>query len=167
MWTTAAEVLDLALGFRVYVDRMRISELADHAGVNVSTVRFYERIGLVPDPQRSDSGYRAYDEQHQSRLLLITRARRLGLSIDQITELLGIWDGSNCSATRAEMTRSIDSNLIDIRGRIAELETFAVELERTRSALVTDGPASCTPDLSCCAPATTGRVPVSLLERRA
>ena len=50
---------------------LKISELAERAGVNVSTVRFYERIGLVPDPQRSSSGYRLYAPGHEARLLFV------------------------------------------------------------------------------------------------
>ena len=59
-------------------------------------MRFYERIGPVPDPPRTGCGYRPYDEPHQARLLFITRARRLELNIEQVTELLDVWDGTNC-----------------------------------------------------------------------
>jgi DNA-binding transcriptional MerR regulator len=65
---------------------VRISELADRVGVPTSTVRYYERIGLLYAPARTGSGYRAYDEDSATRLLFVTRARRLGLSCDQIAE---------------------------------------------------------------------------------
>ena len=77
---------------------MRISELAGSAGVPTSTVRYYERVGLMGLPERTASGYREYDDDAASRLLFITRARRMGLSCDQITDLLPVWAGTNCGA---------------------------------------------------------------------
>ena len=76
---------------------MRISELAVRAGVPVSTVRYYERIGLLPTPERTDSGYRDYDEDSATRLLFVSRARGLGIGCDQIVELLSAWRGSGRS----------------------------------------------------------------------
>ena len=59
---------------------MRISELAEHVGVPTSTVRYYERVGLLGAPGRTGSGYRDYDEDDAARLLFVARARHLGLS---------------------------------------------------------------------------------------
>ncbi len=133
---------------------LKISQLAERAGVNVSTVRFYERIGLVPDPVRSRSGYRLYDPDHQARLMFITRGRRLGMSLEQIAELLVVWDGTNCGATREKIVSLLDVNLVDVRARISELQAFADQLEAARSRLAAaDGPTGCDADLACCAPA--------------
>ena len=63
---------------------MRISELAEHVGVPTSTVRYYERVGLLGAPGRTGSGYRDYDEDDAARLLFVTRARHMGLSCGQI-----------------------------------------------------------------------------------
>lgn len=87
---------------------MRISELAERVGVPTSTVRYYERIGLLGAPARTGSGYRAYDEDAATRLLFVARARRLGLTCEQITELLPVWDGSNCAAASDRVGRLID-----------------------------------------------------------
>ena len=144
---------------------LKISELAQRAGVNTSTVRFYERVGLVPDPERSTAGYRLYNPGHETRLLFITRARRLGLSLEQITDLLAVWDGTNCATTREHVIDTIDTNLADITARIAELETFAAELRLTRTRLAT-GPDVCDPDLACCTPTMTAPVPVTLTSQR-
>mgnify|MGYP006176369751 CR=1 FL=1 len=84
-----------------YRGQVRISELADKVGVPVSTVRYYERIGLLPDPARTGSGYREYDADSATQLLFVTRARKLGLTCEQVIELLPIWGGSNCTSTPA------------------------------------------------------------------
>ncbi len=144
---------------------LKISELAQRSGVITSTVRFYERAGLVPDPDRSTGGYRLYNPGHETRLLFITRARRLGLSLEQIASLLAVWDGTNCATTRAHVIDTIDTNLADITTRIAELETFAAELRNTRAQLAS-GPDLCDPGLACCTPAMTVPVPVTLTARR-
>ena len=79
---------------------MRISELAVRAGVPVSTVRYYERIGLLQAPERTDSGYRDYDEDSATRLLFVSRARGLGIGCEQIADLLPAWRGSDCGSAR-------------------------------------------------------------------
>ena len=128
-----------------------ISVLAERAGVNTSAVRYYERAGLVPDPERAANGYRTYTPGHETRLLFITRARNLGLSIDQIAAMLGIWDGNNCTTTRTHLAALIDTNLDELAQRIADLEAFAAELRVARATL-DDGPAACEPGLACCTP---------------
>ena len=100
-------------------------------------MRFYERAGLVPDPDRSTAGYRLYNPDHESRLL---------------------------STTREHVDDTIDTNLADIAIRITELERFAAELRDTRTRLAT-GPV-CDPDLGCCPPAITAPVPVTLNTQR-
>jgi len=90
--------LDPAPGCKVYRGRVRISELADSVGVPTSTVRYYERVGLLDLPARTTSGYRDYGEDAAARLLFIARARRMGLSCEQITALIPVWDGTNCGA---------------------------------------------------------------------
>jgi DNA-binding transcriptional MerR regulator len=133
---------------------VRISELADQVGVPTSTVRYYERIGLLGAPARTGSGYRAYDEESATRLLFVTRARRLGLSCDQITQLLPVWDGANCAAAGERVGRLIDDKQVEIAARIADLKDFAAQLDDVRAALeASPAPAACRTDLSCCVPA--------------
>ncbi len=67
---------------------MRISELAESAGVPASTVRYYERVGLMALPARTSAGYRDYGDDAAARLLFIARARRMGLSCEQIGSVL-------------------------------------------------------------------------------
>jgi len=142
------------------MDGFRISELARGAGVATSTIRYYERIGLLEEPERTPAGYRVYPAAVGARLTLITRAKRLGLSLDQIAELLAGWDGVNCAATQDEVSRMLASKIDQVRRQIAELSLFADELEHTRARLAdTAAPPICDVDLTCCAPAL-GPTPV-------
>jgi len=147
---------------------MRISELADRVGVPTSTVRYYERIGLLGAPPRTGSGYRAYDEESATRLLFVTRARRLGLACDQITALIPVWDGTNCAAASVRVGRLIDEKQAEIATRIAELGWFAAQLDEVRAALdASPSLQSCRTDLSCCVPAgPTEFVPFELVSTR-
>ena len=132
---------------------MRISELAGRIGVPTSTVRYYERIGLIGAPSRTGSGYRAYDEESATRLLFVTRARRLGLTCDQIRALLPVWDGTNCAAASERVGRLIEDKQAEIATRIAELQWFAAQLDEARAVLdASPSLDSCRTDLSCCVP---------------
>jgi DNA-binding transcriptional MerR regulator len=144
---------------------VRISEFADQAGVPVSTVRYYERIGLLGTPARTGSGYRDYDEDSATRLLFVSRARQLGLSCDQICELLPVWDGVNCQAAHHRVARLIDDKQAEIASRIEELTTFAAQLDSVRAALEeAPPPLACRTDLSCCMPsAASDFVPIEQL----
>ena len=137
------------------MSRVRISELADHVGVASSTVRYYERVGLLAAPARTPSGYRDYDETDAARLLFISRSRRMGLSCEQIIELLPIWDGTNCAGAQERVRQLIGDKQREIAVRIAELEDFASQLEIVEAALeASPPPATCRTDLSCCVPET-------------
>ncbi len=146
---------------------MRISDLAETAGVPTSTVRYYERVGLLASPSRSLSGYRDYGEDAAARLLFITRARRMGLSCEQISSLLPVWAGTNCGGARERVGRLIEAKRAEIVERIAELEQFLGQLEDVGRALEGESPRSeCRPDLSCCVPQSAGKpVPVVLMPR--
>jgi DNA-binding transcriptional MerR regulator len=135
---------------------VRISELAEQVGVPSSTVRYYERVGLLAAPARTASGYRDYDEADAARLLFITRSRRMGLSCEQIIELLPIWGGTNCASAHERVRELIGDKQREIAARIAELEDFASQLEIVEAALeASPPPAACRTDLSCCVPETS------------
>lgn len=148
---------------------MRISELADQVGVATSTVRYYERVGLLAQPPRTPSGYRDYDEDAAARLLFVARARKMGLSCDQITDLLPIWDGTNCVAAQERVGQLIEDKKTEVAERIAELQRFAAQLETVRAAIESSPPSpACRTDLSCCVPeAGTGSVPLDLVPKHA
>ena len=133
--------LDLAPGCKVYRGHVRISELAESAGVPTSTVRYYERVGLLARPARTASGYRDYGEDDAARLLFISRARGMGLTCEQVTSLLPVWAGNtNCGATQERVTRLIAEKRAEIADRIAELEQFSEQLEEVRARLEAEAP---------------------------
>jgi DNA-binding transcriptional MerR regulator len=71
---------------------MRIGEAADRVGVNPETIRFYESIGVLPEPPRTPTGYRGYDDEHVERLHFIRSAQRRGLKLEDIAEVLAFRD---------------------------------------------------------------------------
>jgi DNA-binding transcriptional MerR regulator len=148
---------------------VRIAELADRVGVPTSTVRYYERVGLLAAPARTESGYRDYDDDAAARLLFIARARRMGLGCDQIIDLLPIWDGTNCGAAQERVTALIVAKQEEIVERIAELERFAAQLAQVRATIVASpAPPACRADLSCCMPESSGgQIAIELQPRRA
>ena len=147
---------------------LTIGEVARQAGVATSTVRYYERVGLIADPERTTSGYRDYDDGAANRLLFIMRARRMGLTCEQIAEVLPIWDGVTCGPAHDEIARLVEAKRAEIAERIRELERFADQLDEVGAALAgAPPPAQCRTDLSCCVPETETEVlPVELTPRR-
>jgi MerR family mercuric resistance operon transcriptional regulator len=74
--------------------RIAIGGLSKHTGANIETIRYYERVGLLPAPTRSPGGYRLYGSDHLKRLNFIRRARALGFSIGEVRTLLRLADES-------------------------------------------------------------------------
>jgi MerR family mercuric resistance operon transcriptional regulator len=96
-----------------------IGELAEMAAVNLETVRYYERIGLMPRPERTPGGHRNYEIEHVRRLRFIRRSRELGFTIDQVRGLLRLVDGHRY--TCAEVQAIAFRHIADIRRKIADL----------------------------------------------
>ena len=108
---------------------LRRGQLALRTGCNLETVRYYEKIGILAEPPRSASGYRAYDETHVARLRFILRARELGFSIDEIRGLLLLVDTEQ--QTCAEVKQRTELHLTDVRSKIADLRRIERVLSRT------------------------------------
>ena len=106
-------------------------ELARATGCNIETIRYYEKVGLLPDPPRTTAGYRIYAIVHVARLRFILRARELGFSMDDIRGLLGLEDGT--APTCAEVKERTDRHLADIRAKIADLQRMEAVLAATAS----------------------------------
>ena len=94
-------------------------ELARRTGANLETVRYYEKIGLLPPPPRTASGYRSYDDAHEQRLGFVLRARELGFSLDEIRALLRLADEREQPC--AEASQLASTHLADVRAKIADL----------------------------------------------
>lgn len=99
---------------------MKIGTLAEAAGVNVTTIRYYERRGILPEPPRTRSGYRQYDEGVVDRIRFIKRAQDLGFTLAEIEDLLGlgVHDRSACDAVEEATRAKLDS----VGAKIRELE---------------------------------------------
>ena len=95
------------------------AELARRTGCNLETIRYYEKIGMMPAPPRTASGYRVYDETHVARLRFILRGRELGFSIDELRSLLRLVDRG--TQTCAEVKAITQQHLADVRTKIADL----------------------------------------------
>lgn len=104
-------------------------ELARATGCNIETIRYYEKVGLLPDPPRTAAGYRIYAAAHVARLRFIQRARELGFTLDDIRGLLGLEDGN--VPTCAEVKARTDRHLADVRAKIADLGRIEAALART------------------------------------
>ncbi|MBW8298709.1 MAG: MerR family transcriptional regulator [Hydrogenophaga sp.] len=116
---------------------LTIGELARATGANISTIRHYERVGLLSPPERSDGNQRRYREEDRIRLSFITRSRDLGLSIDAIRDMLQLGQRPAMSATDAD--RIIDEQLSAIRTKITRLRKLETELERLSKREAGDG----------------------------
>ena len=94
-------------------ESLSIGKLSRLTGVHVETIRYYERVGVLPLPPRTEGGHRIYDNEYVRRLSFISRSRQLGFSLEEIRSLLGLVDGHNYSCvdvreltlTHAEVTR--------------------------------------------------------------
>lgn len=96
-----------------------IGTLSRRTGVNIETIRYYERIGIMPEPPRSTGGQRIYETSHRRRLTFVRRSRELGFSLDEIRALLGLVDGG--AYTCGEVHEMTLAHIADIRRKIADL----------------------------------------------
>ena len=105
-----------------------IGELARASGCKAETIRYYERIGLLPTPDRQPSGYRAYGDADVRRLRFVRHGRALGFPIDAIRELLALADRPNRDCAAAD--RLCSAQLAEVREKIQALRRLEAELTR-------------------------------------
>ena len=98
---------------------LTVGRLAAAAGVNLETVRYYERIKLMPPPARTANGHRVYEAAHIKRLTFIRRARELGFSIEEVRALLALAEPTRASC--AEVREIARAHLQDVRTKLADL----------------------------------------------
>ncbi|QSX30420.1 Zn(2+)-responsive transcriptional regulator [Shewanella cyperi] len=111
----------------------RIGELADLCEVKADTLRFYEKHGLLSPSMRSDSGYRLYSSEDAARLRFILRAKAVGFTLSEITELLSI-ELNKADWACADVKGMVDVKLEQVSARIAELSAFRDSLQRLSDA---------------------------------
>jgi len=119
---------------------LSIGELARAAGVNVETVRYYERRGLLEEPPRSPSGYRQYSADDLWRLQFIGRAKRLGFTLGEIADLVG--DDGRRSTT--DVLRAARAKVASVDEKQAELLELRQRLERLVDLCRDGDPGACT-----------------------
>lgn len=110
---------------------MRIGELADELDLNPRTLRFYETVGLLPEPRRTPSGYRDYGTDAVERVRFIKSAQRLGLSLDDIKEILAFKERGDLPCPYVLGVIENEADALD--KKIAELEAFREELRSLRA----------------------------------
>jgi Cu(I)-responsive transcriptional regulator len=106
---------------------MHIGELAHASGTKVETIRYYERIGLLPPPPRTGGNYRDYSAAHANRLSFTRRARDLGFSIEQIRALLDLADHKQQPCEAVDVIAR--AHLAEVKRKLADLRALRRELE--------------------------------------
>ncbi len=124
------------------MNSLTIGRLAKEAGVNLETVRFYERRGLLPRPPRSASGYRLFPVEAARRLRFIRRAQELGFSLKEVGELLSLRVSRR--TTSAAIRARAEAKVVDLQERIRSLESMKKTLQKLTK--VCDG---CAPLAEC------------------
>ena len=105
---------------------MRIGEVAALSGCHIETIRYYERMGLLPSPKRGASGYREYTPREVERLTFVTRGRALGFSLQEITELIALAEDPQLDCQ--DVDRMARKHLADIEDKRRALARMAREL---------------------------------------
>ncbi|MDQ3312616.1 MAG: MerR family DNA-binding transcriptional regulator [Actinomycetota bacterium] len=120
-----------------------IGDIARRSGFSASALRYYEAIGLVEPSGRTDAGYRLYDGEALTRLAFIARAKQLGCSLEEVTDLAGIWDGQQCGPVQRRFHALVTAKIRDADAQIGELTAFAEQLRNAAKQLdaePVDGP---------------------------
>lgn len=120
---------------------MKIGELAEQTGVPTKTIRFWESEGLLPEPDRTSSGYRSYTADAASRLRFIRHAQTAGFTLRQIGQILDISDSG--APPCQHVTGAVAARLAEIEARILELQATRTRLQHLARRAKTQDPAAC------------------------
>lgn len=110
---------------------MRIGELGQATGVDIETIRYYEKEGLLPVPQRSENGYRVFRAEHVERLAFIRHCRALDISLAEVKRLLDFI--ARPEADCGDIDRLIDAQLIKVKARLASMRALEKQLSVLKS----------------------------------
>lgn len=120
---------------------MNIGEASAASGVSAKMIRYYEQASLIPEADRSHSGYRIYNDADVHRLRFIRRARDLGFSVAEISELLGLWNDR--SRRSADVKRLAQTHIADLEERIEHLRQMSATLQTLADCCVGDDRPDC------------------------
>jgi DNA-binding transcriptional MerR regulator len=126
---------------------VKIGELAKKASVGIQTIRFYERQGLLPDPGRTDSGYRRYTEAHLKQLRFIRQAKALGFSLEEIRDILRMRGRGQCPC--GKVISLAERHLQSVESQIRRLEDFRRELSKALKQWMRSGARQVSADAFC------------------
>jgi MerR family mercuric resistance operon transcriptional regulator len=110
---------------------LSVGQLAKDANVNIETVRYYERRGLLPEPKRRESGYREYSPEDVFRIKFIKRAQELGFTLKEISELLAL--RVDAKTTCAKVKKQAEAKISDIEEKILLLKKMKAALGKLAS----------------------------------
>jgi len=127
------------------MEKLTIGQLAKKANVNLETIRYYERRGLLPEPPRNKSGHREYSLEEVRRTEFIKRCQALGFSLREISELLSlrVGPGTTCGDVKAR----VETKIADVEKRIESLEKIREALLRMSRKCIGKGPVGLCPIL--------------------
>jgi MerR family mercuric resistance operon transcriptional regulator len=122
------------------LNELTTSQVAERAAVNLETIRYYQRRGLLPDPPRSASGYRCFTDDAVRRVRFVKRGQQLGFSLEELKELLAlrVQPGATC----AQVRQRAEAKIADIDERIRVLRAMRRALKRLADSCTGRGPAS-------------------------
>ena len=109
---------------------LKIGELAKRSGATTKTIRYYELMGLLQEPERTESGYRLYDEEDVERLTFVRKAKGLGFSLTEIGEILTLFDSQQ--APCVHVLALLDRKILEIDRLVSELRELQQEFARLR-----------------------------------
>src|SRR5213596_1331946 len=122
------------------MDGLSTGEIAKQGGVNLETIRYYERRGLLPKPPRTPAGYRAFDAEAVRRIRFIKQAQALGFSLKEVRELLALRLDPRSSC--ADVRRRAEAKIADIEEKLRALRAMKRTLVRITAACAGRGPVS-------------------------
>jgi DNA-binding transcriptional MerR regulator len=147
-------------------DGLRSGQVAAAAGVNIETLRYYERRGLLPEPERSPGGHRLYGAEAVTTLRVIKAAQRLGFTLDEVADLLDVGRRSHAGRHRRRV-RDSDAGLQQrARAKLTEVEERIADLHTIRDTLRAALDAGCD-DLVACANSDCCPIPFATITTRA
>ena len=133
------------------METLTIADAAARTGFSASALRYYEQVGLVR-PERTEAGYRLYDDRAVARLTFIARAKALGLSLDEIAELVELWDGDRCGPIQDRLREVLDAKIGECDRQARDAEALARQLRHVAAGLDGATPAGpCDDECGCVA----------------